>query len=151
MDTSTGATRSARKVARFAALTLAAGACSIVGAVAMAQNSSEDVPQSTVTVQAPRVVRHNAIGTAGISVQQMTLVRVVSFADLNLDTPEGKVALHERIRDNARQACEQMATLYPDLIWIDDVQTCVHNAMLTWMPRVHAVSGLDPHSTGAQH
>jgi UrcA family protein len=135
MDTSTGATRSARRAARFAALTLAAGALSVVGAVAMAQNASEEVPQ--VTVQAPRVIRHNAVGTSGISVEKLTLVRDVSFADLNLDTPEGRLALHERIRDNARQACEQLATFYPYLIWIDDVQTCVQNAMLTWMPRVH--------------
>lgn len=110
-----------------------------LGTVAVAQNGSARVPQSTVTVQAPRVVHHKIVGTnAGITIEQLSLTREVSFADLNLDTPQGKVALHERIRNNAREACQELASLYPFALWTDDVETCVQNAMLTWMPQLHA-------------
>jgi UrcA family protein len=74
-----------------------------------------------------------------MSVVQMSMTRVVSFADLNLDTPEGRVALHKRIRANARAACEELASTHPFLLWTDDVQSCVQQAMLTWMPRAHAI------------
>jgi UrcA family protein len=124
---------------RLAAVTLAAGAFSLLGTVALAQNGSAS-EQSTVTVQAPRVVHRNAGTTAGgISVEQVSLSRRVSYADLNLDTAAGRVALHERIRANAWEACQQLTSLSPFALWTDDVQTCVHNAMLTWMPRVHGV------------
>jgi UrcA family protein len=127
-------------MARLAALTLGAGAVSLLGtAAALANNSSESV-QPTVTVRAPRVVEHSStVGANGLAVEQLTLTRMVSFADLNLDTSQGKVALKLRIRDNAREACQELASRYPYLLWTDDVQTCVHNAMLTWMPQIHGV------------
>lgn len=141
MDTSNVATRSTSRVSRLVALTLAAGAFSFLGTVAVAQNSSGSEGQSTVTVQAPRVVHKSAgVGANGLALEQLSLTREVSFADLNLDTPEGKVALHDRIRSNAREACQQLAALYPFSIFTDDVQTCVQNAMLTWMPQVHALA-----------
>jgi UrcA family protein len=138
MDTSTAAPSSGR-VARLAALTLAAGTLSFIGTVAFAQNSSDSATQPTVTVQAPRVVEHRSVGGTGVSEVRVSETRVISFADLNLDTPEGKAALHERIRENARAACEELASTHPFLLWTDDVQSCVQQAMLTWMPRVHAV------------
>ncbi|HEX4049334.1 MAG TPA: UrcA family protein [Steroidobacteraceae bacterium] len=73
----------------------------------------------------------------------LSQTRVVSFADLNLDTPEGRIALHERIRANARAACQELAAAQPSLVFTDDVQTCVHQAMLTWMPRAHALAVVD--------
>jgi UrcA family protein len=122
-------------------MTLAAGAFSVLGTAAFAQNSSESVQQPTVTVRAPHVVqRSSSVGADGLAVEQLSLTRRVSFADLNLDTPQGKVALKLRIRDNAREACQELASRYPFLLWTDDVQTCVHNAMLTWMPQIHGVS-----------
>ena len=136
MNPSNGSTRSARGTARLAALTLAAGALSLAGGVALAQNGS-DTTQSTVTVTAPRIIERNAAGANGMGATRYTLVSVISFADLNLDTPEGRVALHKRIRATAQRACEEIGTRYPTQMWIDDVDTCVHNAMLTWMPRAH--------------
>jgi len=137
MNASNGITRSARATARLAALTLAAGALSMIGSIAFAQDSSQTTTQSTVTVTAPRIIERNAVGPAGMGATRYTLVSVISFADLNLDTPEGRVALHKRIRATAQRACEEIGTRYPSQIWIDDVDTCVHNAMLTWMPRAH--------------
>lgn len=142
MDTSTAAPRSGR-VARLAALTLAAGSFSFVGTLAFAQNSSGSVAQPTVTVRAPRVVEHRSLSSNGMSVVQLSQTRMVSFADLNLDTPEGRAALHERIRENARAACVELSSTHPFLLWTDDVQSCVQQAMLTWMPRVHAVAVVD--------
>jgi len=142
MDSSIVDTRSTRGMARAVTLTLAAGAFSVLGSAAFAQNGSESALQPTVTVQAPRVVQHGAVGSGGLSVEQLSLRREVNFADLNLDTPQGKAALHDRIRANAREACQALARLYPSLLWIDDVNTCVQNAMLTWMPQVHAVASV---------
>lgn len=138
MDTSTKTPTSGR-VARLVTLTLAAGTLSFLGTAAFAQNSSASVSPPSITVQAPRVVEHRSVGSAGLSVLQVSQTRVVSFADLNLDTPAGRIALHERIRANARAACEELASTHPFLIWSDDVPSCVHQAMLTWMPRVHDV------------
>ena len=138
MDTSTKTPRSGR-VARLVTLTLAAGTLSFLGSTAFAQNSSASVSEPTVTVQAPRVVEHRAVGASGMGEVRFSLTRVVSFADLNLDTPAGRIALHERIRANARAACEQLQSEHPFLVWNDDVSSCVHQAMLTWMPRAHAV------------
>lgn len=140
MDTSTKTPR-VGGVARLVTLTLAAGTASLLGTAAFAQNSSS-VSQPTVTVQAPRVVEHRSVGASGLSEVQFSLTRVVSFADLNLDTPAGRIALHERIRANARAACEELSSTRPFLLWNDDVSTCVHQAMLTWMPRAHAVSAV---------
>ncbi|HTT05388.1 MAG TPA: UrcA family protein [Steroidobacteraceae bacterium] len=137
MDTSIGTPRTGR-VTRLATLALAAGAVSFLGSAAFAQNSSTGALQPTVTVKAPRVVQHRSMGSSGMSVVQFSQTRVVSFSDLNLDTPEGKIALHQRIRANARAACEELASTHPFLLWTDDVQTCVQQAMLTWMPRAHA-------------
>ena len=140
MDTSIVATRSAPGIARLAAMTLAAGAFSVLGTAAFAQNSNQSVQQPAVTVRAPRVVQRSAsVGSDGLAVEQLSLTRRVSFADLNLDTPQGKVALKLRIRDSAREACQELASHYPFLLWTDDVQTCVHHAMLTWMPQIHGV------------
>lgn len=130
------------KLTRMA--TLAVAAVSLVGTVAMAGNGSQSRTESqseqqrTVTVRAPRIVQHRSMAAGGMSVTQFSLRREVSFADLNLDTPEGKVALHARIRASARAACDELESANPGLLWIDDVQTCVQNAMLTWMPQVHA-------------
>jgi UrcA family protein len=111
----------------------------LLGTAAFAQNSGESVQQPTVTVRAPRLVQHSSVGAGGLTVEQLSLTRKVSFADLNLDTPEGKAALKVRIRDNAREACQELTSRYPSLLWTDDVQTCVHNAMLTWMPQIHGI------------
>lgn len=137
MDTSIGTPKTGR-AARLATLALAAGAMSFLGSAAFAQNSSAGVTQPTITVHAPRVVQHSSAGSSGMSVVQFSETRVVSFSDLNLDTPEGKVALHQRIRANARAACEELASTHPFMLWTDDVQSCVQQAMLTWMPRAHA-------------
>jgi UrcA family protein len=126
-------------VARLVTLTLAAGTLSLLGTAAFAQNSSATASQPSVTVKAPRVVEHRSAGISGMSEVQFSLTRVISFADLNLDTPAGRIALHERIRANARAACEELESTHPFLLWNDDVSTCVHQAMLTWMPRAHAV------------
>ena len=142
MDTSTIAKKSTGRAARLAALAVATGAFTVLGSVAMAQNSSASAVQPSVTVTAPRVV-HRSVGPSGLSVEQYSLTRRVSFADLNLDTREGRIALHERIRATATAACQKIESTHPSLLWIDDVQTCVHNAMLTWMPvmRISATAG----------
>jgi len=137
MNTSTVATRSTRLAGRLAALTLAAGTLSLLGTAASAQNSSDAASLPAVTVQASPVVQHRSFGTNGLAGEQLLLTRHVNYADLNLDTPEGKIALHRRIRDSARAACQELEARYPLELWTNDVQTCVQNAMLTWMPVIH--------------
>lgn len=141
MDTSIKTPRSGR-VARLVSLTLVAGSLSFLGTAAFAQDSSANVSQPSVTVRAPRVVEHRSLGTSGMSTVTLSQTRLVSFADLNLDTRAGRVALHERIRANARAACEELASTHPSLLFTDDVPSCVQQAMLTWMPRAHAVPAI---------
>src|ERR1700722_17215718 len=130
MNTSTVATRSTRVARRLAALTLAAGTLSLLGTTAFAQDSSDSDSLPAITVQASPVVQHQSVGTHGLAVEQLLLTRHINYADLNLDTPEGKIALHRRIRDNARGACQELEARYPLELWTNDVQTCVQHAML---------------------
>jgi UrcA family protein len=133
-------------------MTLAAGAISVLGTVAFAQNVDTDKLQPSVTVQAPRVVQHQSAGINGygMSVEKLSLTRRFSYADLNLDTPEGKAALRARIRITAREACQELSSRYPSAMWVDDMQTCVRNALFTWMPQVHLASATYRPNGGAR-
>ena len=86
---------------------------------------------SQITVQASQRVKTKQVGISytGIPIEQVQLTRRVGYGDLDLASPAGKAALHKRIEDTAKAACEQLSTLYPLEQWTTDNQTCIADAI----------------------
>jgi UrcA family protein len=55
-------------------------------------------------------VGHSAIGAP---MERVTLTHHVSYADLDLESHAGVLALEQRVKDVARLACDQLDKLYP--------------------------------------
>lgn len=96
---------------------VAAGA--LVGGLMIAGSQAVAQPSGEITVVAPRAVVHKQVGTTGlgIPIEQVTLTRHVGYGDLNLATPAGAAALDARVRHAAKEACEQLDTLYPAALY----------------------------------
>ncbi len=67
-----------------------------------------------VIVTGSRMVKEN-IGRSpsGVPISEISLSYKVSYADLDLGSTEGKVALEKRINDAARAACKEISRLHP--------------------------------------
>lgn len=58
----------------------------------------------------------------------ITRAASVSLADLDLSTPEGSSAAHERLEATARRLCSELARDH-ELTYQPDFATCVHDAL----------------------
>jgi UrcA family protein len=98
----------------------------LVGATSVAQ------PMSQVIVEVPRVEKSTHTGAPGQRRETLSIVYKVDYSDLNLATHSGAVELQNRIKDSAKQACQQLATLFPDTTEGDTpcVQGAVKGAMV---------------------
>lgn len=90
----------------------------IISGLALATSHNALAQSSTsqeITVTAPRVTVQKAeTGPAGIGrIMVYSVDRKVSFADLDLTTDAGIDAFKTRIRDAAKEGCEQIAKEYP--------------------------------------
>lgn len=114
---------------RKAAATLAFGAAAAVSAaivppLAQAQPAYEETTAGgDVTITAPRVERDPATG-AEIDVVYTT--RIVSYADLDLNTRWGMRTLHHRIVRAANDACSDLSMRY---VTVDNDADCVNTAV----------------------
>ena len=78
-----------------------------------ASSYAADKPQTvsvTANVVTRRVVGRSAIGAP---VEEVTLTHRVGYADVNIATHTGAVALERRGHEAARLGCRQLARLYP--------------------------------------
>jgi UrcA family protein len=100
-------------------LAVAAAAAAMVTTMAIAEQ-----PEG-VTVEAVR--QANVVGrtSSGVPIEQITLTRKVSFADLNLKTQAGAAELEKRVKDTAKSACDELDTLYPLTKSVAETATCV--------------------------
>jgi UrcA family protein len=98
-------------------------------ASAVAQNSDNQLAQ--ITVQAGHQVQKKHVGMSytGIPIEQVSLSRQVGFRDLDLASPAGKSELDKRIKVVAKEACNQLRTLYPLEQWDTDNRSCVADAV----------------------
>jgi UrcA family protein len=98
----------------------------LVGATSLAQSTTE------VIVEAPRVERSTQTVTPGKPREKLSIVYKVESSDLNLATHSGAVELQNRIKDSAKEACQELATLFPNTIEGETpcVQGAVKNAMV---------------------
>ena len=99
--------------------------CLTLAAIAMAQ-----VPE--ITVEAPYHRPASAAKPAPGAKEALPEVSVdykVKYPDLDLSTPSGAAALQKRIKDAATQACQQLATLYPNSTEGVGKESCVEAAV----------------------
>ena len=98
----------------------------LVGATSLAQGTSE------VIVEAPRVEKSTQTVPPGKPREKLSIVYKVDYSDLNLATHSGAVELQNRIKDSAKEACQELATLFPGTIEGETpcVQGAVKNAMV---------------------
>ena len=103
------------------ALTLLATVC--LSAAAVADNAMETIT-ITAGVMTKTVTERSAIG---VPTELVTVAHRVSYADLDLATHSGAVALKRRVEDAARMACEQLDKLYPNEE--PELPRCIHQAV----------------------
>jgi len=97
----------------------AAIASALIGGVVVAQNMEE------ITVQGTRVLDVKSAGqnSTGVPIVDVSLSYGVSFADLNLASQYGPIALEKRVHDAAKAACEEIGRKYPQSTPSDEACT----------------------------
>ena len=85
-----------------------------------AQNISSDI----ITVTAPR---HVGTTPAGAPIELVTVVRFVSYGDLDLRTAGGAAELNKRVASNAHAMCQELEKRYP--IGEPDALTCAKTSV----------------------
>ncbi len=112
---------------------------SVAAAIASALISGVTVAQSMeeITVQGTRVMDVKSAGknSMGIPIVDVSLSYGVSFADLNLASQYGPIALEKRVHDAAKAACEEIGRKYPQSTPSDEV--CTKVATDKAMVKVH--------------
>jgi UrcA family protein len=109
---------------------IAAAAVLMIGASALAQQTEG------VTVEAARQAKIVGRSSSGVPIEQITLTRKVSYTDLDLKTPAGSDALTQRVKDVAKEACEELDKLYP--LTQKTAPDCTKQAIDSAMEQVHA-------------
>jgi UrcA family protein len=105
------------KYAAFAALGLLAGSLAPMHH-AIAQSSFTQSDEQ-ITVGTPRTVHRQFVGrsASGVPIEELSLTRHISYADLNLNNPADRNELARRITFAVNRACTQLDNLYPDSVF----------------------------------
>lgn len=95
--------------------------------------AADELPTVTVTAE---VMTKTLVGrtSSGVPIEEVTLSHHVSYANINIATHEGAMALKRRVEEAARLGCRQLARLYPHAEESD--QTCVRKAVAEASPQV---------------
>jgi UrcA family protein len=101
----------------------------VLGGASLAQQIPE------VVVEAPHVEKTTQAGPMGQRLPAVSVVYRVTYSDLNIATHSGAVELEKRIKDTAKQACEQLRKLYPESS--EGATPCVDGAIKSAMAQVN--------------
>jgi UrcA family protein len=103
-----------------ASAVMVAGCCAMVGGMVRA------APMEVVTVE---VARSQKVAQTryGVPVREITIASSVSYADLDLATPQGATELEKRIRETATSSCKEMDVKFPVEGYGQD--ECIKNAV----------------------
>jgi UrcA family protein len=109
-----------------------------LAAVSGAVIAQETTQSSQIIIQG-KPVQVTTVGRSdtGIPIVQYSFERAVSYANLNLSTSSGATELKKRVRETAREACEELQAADP-LDASDDDGTCVRDATADAMKQVTA-------------
>ncbi len=106
-------------------LVIAAG-FTLGGGAALGQQKDTSIEE--ITIQAPRLVQHKAVrGIGPTNTELVSLTRRVTYGDLDLALHSDVMELEKRISDTAKEACEQLAKMYP--FSAPNTPDCVKEAM----------------------
>jgi len=108
-------------------------AIAVMATAAVAQSSTQ-LPEVKVAADKPIVTQGRT--PAGQRVEMVTLSRVVNYADINIATASGAAVLKQRVSDNAKAVCEDIAKLYP--LPPSGTELCIEKAMKAATPQVQA-------------
>ena len=115
---------------RMRSIVTAAAATVFLTGFAVAQNLEE------VTVQGTRVLNTKVIDTSqGIPILEVSISYGVAYADLNLATQYGPIALEKRVKDAAKAACVEIGRKYPHTT--TSTTNCTRVAADNAMVKVH--------------
>lgn len=86
---------------------LVAGMC--VSTAALADNTLPSI-KIEASVVSKKII---SMSSSGVPTEEVTVTRRISYADLDLNTHAGTLALKRRVEEAARLACKQLDELYP--------------------------------------
>ena len=96
-----------------------------------------------ISITAPYTTYRHIVGrtSTGIPVEQLSLARPVSYADLNLRKQADVMEFERRINQAAKQACGQLNTMYLEALYppMPSDQHCVRDAAYGGMTQANFV------------
>jgi len=92
----------------------AASAAALVCGAALAQELPEVKVEATRVVATPITAKTVGKTASGVPIKEVTLSYGVSSEGLDLSTQTGALALEQRVRTAAAQACREIGRQYPD-------------------------------------
>jgi UrcA family protein len=101
---------------------------------------AQETPQSSQIIIQGKPVQVTTVGRSdtGIPIVQYSFERAVSYTNLDLSTSSGATELKKRVRETAREACEEVQAADPLDASDDDDRTCVREATAGAMKQVTA-------------
>lgn len=127
------------------ALTAFASILAVGGSAGAQQAGQKTEAHETVTVYAPFVVRHAPYGPSRGTPEPLELITVnrpVSFSDLDLKNATDQQTLETRVKQAAKDACQQLEHRFPKTVYIPVPadQDCEKNAVDEAMIMVRALT-----------
>ncbi len=106
-------------------------------ASAAAQTQEEAANRAAITVLAPRIQTEESPGLFGTQ-RTLSTSAVVYIDDLNLQTPDGRDQLKNRVEGAAKEVCAWLDDVYPLDRDITSEYDCVRNAVSDAQPQIEA-------------
>ena len=102
-----------------------------VGGMVMASGSAVAQPAEEITVVAPHTVTEAGRSAVGVKLEVVSLTHRVSYTGLDLAKHSDVAELERRINAAAKEACQQLDTLYPPDAYPSNPsnQNCVKTAV----------------------
>ena len=93
-----------------------------------------------ITVEGSRMSREvvGRSATTGAPIEQITLTRHASYANIDLSTHSGAVELQSRVKLTATAACEELDKLFPFTASRSKTHDCITKAVNESAPQVQA-------------
>lgn len=123
------------RVLALATLALSAGPAGVVTAYAAE-------PGEEITITAPRAVKQRVGTTPGRGpIEDISLVRKINVAGLDLRNSDVAAEVAKKIRDTAKESCDQMNVLYPDTTYpaVGEEKNCVDEAVQDALAQLKAL------------
>ena len=104
----------------------------VVGMVSLGSSLQAQDDPDTITVTAPRHVGHTSAGTP---IEMVTVIRLISYHDLDIQTAAGVAELNKRVAAAAHAECGELERKYP--IGYPDALACANKAMAEAQLQIH--------------